>query len=158
MKTTMRSIVVIFLCTLPILSFARGPGNGPGHGGPGSGSGMANLETFLSMSDEALEQLEATIHRIRQMTPEERKAYRDRIAAYRDLPDEERQQIQQAWGQLDASVRAAWREYMMGLDPDARARVRDAMHTIPPESRTNWRLQQLREHGLLPQDKPGEGD
>ena len=119
---------------------------------------MANLETFLSMSDEALEQLEATIHRIRQMTPEERKEYRDRIVAYRDLPDEERQQIQQAWGQLDTSVRAAWRKYMTNLDQAARKKVRNAMHAIAPESRTNWRLQQLREHGLLPQGNPDGGD
>jgi hypothetical protein len=112
---------------------------------------MANLETFLSMSDEALEQLEATIHRIRQMTPEERQAYRDRIAEYRTMPAEKRQEIQQAWGQLDASLRSAWREYMLSLDPEAREQVREEMHRIPPESRTNWRLDVLRKAGLIPQ-------
>jgi hypothetical protein len=157
MKTTLRTLVLIFLCTLPALALAKGPGSGQGRG-PAGGTGMANLETFLSMSDEALEQLEATIHRIRQMTPEERQASRERIAEYRTLPAEEREQIQQAWGQLDASMRAAWREYMISLDPEAREKVRKMMHEIPAESRTNWRLSVLREHGLLPQDPPGEGD
>lgn len=152
MKTQILTLLII--CLSPCLVFAKGPG--PGSGGPYRAEpGMAALEQFLSMSDSELEQLEETIRRIRQMTPDEREQYRRKLATYQQLPDEQRQHIRNAWGKLDARIRAAWREYMMALEAGERQRVHERLRAAEPESRTRLRLELLREAGLLDDAETG---
>jgi hypothetical protein len=148
MKTRIFTLLIVSIFLLPPILAAKGPGGG-GNSRVNE-SGLATLDQFLDMGDDELEQLEATIRRIRQMTPEERQAYREKISRYRKMDPQERQSIQQAWGQLDARVRTAWREFMLGLSPDEREAVRDEMQATPPEQRTQFRISLLEEKGLLP--------
>lgn len=170
-------VLCCFLILLPGLLPARGPGGGPGNGGgvrnPGTGSGppagtpavhgkavsgisspsgLATLDQFLSLDDESLEQLEATIRRIRQMTPEQRLSLREQIAEYRQLPEEEKRTLQTSWGRLDRNVRKAWRDYMLSLEDGERETVREEMQSVPVEERTRWRMNRLIEKGFLEQE------
>lgn len=171
MKTIHR---IIFVC-LVSLAFtaavnAQGRGSGSGNGlGPGGGRGtgamsapaegrqperraavssVETLDRFLSMSDEELEAIEATIRRIRSMTPEERVAYREKIRGFYELPDVERERLQIAWGQLDLRVREQWREYMQSLDIEERESVQAELRQTEPEKKVAWRLKKLREAGF----------
>ena len=168
MKKAHISTLLLITVLFPLLLLAKGPGGGGGMGGgPGSGSGlggphmravsappagMATLDALLNLSNDELKQLEDTIRRIREMSPEERQAFKDRISQYRQMPEEEKESLQVAWGQLDARVRSAWREYMFGLDEAERESVRTRLHAIDPEERTQWRIDVLRKAGLLPDD------
>lgn len=170
MKTINRSrILCCLLLLLPVFLPAKGPGGGPGNGGmrngpmgsgppetrstpaqpPAGSAGLATLDQFLSLDDAALEQLEATIRRIRQMTPEERRSLQDQIARFRQMPDTEKKSLQTSWGQLDREIRKAWRDYMFALEPSEREAVREEMQRIPAEERTNWRISRLTEEGFL---------
>jgi len=114
---------------LPGKGVAGGPGNGgmrnggtgpgpsagatgdraQGAGGISSPEGLSTLDQFLSLDDEALEQLEATVRRIRQMSPGERRSLREQIARYRQMPEAEKRTLQSSWGRLDRDVRGAWK-------------------------------------------------
>ncbi|HKJ90027.1 MAG TPA: DUF3106 domain-containing protein [Oceanipulchritudo sp.] len=154
---------------LPGKGVAGGPGNGgmrnggtgpgpsagatgvraQGAGGISSPEGLSTLDQFLSLDDEALEQLEATVRRIRQMSPGERRSLREQIARYRQMPEAEKRTLQSSWGRLDRDVRGAWREYMLGLETDEREAVREEMRSVPAEKRTRWRIDRLAEKGFL---------
>lgn len=172
MKALFSTLVLLMIG--PLLLEAKGPGGGgSGGGGPGSGSGpggrlaagprvqssqpgqtMQALERFLAMSDEELLAIETTIQRIRQMTPAERQQYRERIARFEALPSEEKASLQQSWGQLDARIRGAWRQFMAGKTPEERAAMQEALQAVPPEERTRWRLRQLEQAGSIPAGEP----
>lgn len=111
-------------------------------------SSVETLDRFLSMSDEELEAIEATIRRIRSMTPEERVAYREKIRGFYKLSDVERERLQVAWGQLDLRVREQWREYMQSLDVEERESVQAELRQTAPEKKVAWRLKKLREAGF----------
>ena len=154
----------IALLILMSVSQAQGPRNqGPGFGGgpnrssanapldqPTSRAELSTLDQLLLLSDSELEELEATIRQIRRMSPQQRAAYRERIAQYQQLPAEKQQAIQSAWGHLSQDIKFAWRDYMVSLSDEERSAIRETMQALPPAERTQWRLDLLRSKGLLP--------
>ncbi len=116
---------------------------------------MSSLEHFLQMDDDQLAELEAVIKRIRQMSPEERQAYLDKVRQYQEMAPEQRQNLQMAWGRIDERVRRAWRDYMFSLDMDEREAVHQEMQEVPFEERNRWRVERLVKAGLIGVDEVG---
>lgn len=100
---------------------------------------LAALEKFLNLSDEELALMEQAIARIRAMSPAQREALRAEIAAFRSLPEPQRQQIRQGWGRESAEIQAAWREMMQSATPERRAEVQSKLQSLSPEARTAYR-------------------
>lgn len=120
----------------------------PGATPPGqTASGeLAALEQFLDLSDAELAQMEQIIARLRAMTPAQRSALRDEIAAFRKLPEPQRQQIRQGWGQMPAEIQAGWREMMQNATPERRAEIQARLQALAPDAKAAYRRQLVDEY------------
>ena len=105
----------------------------------GSAAELAALERFLDLSDEELTQMADAIARLRAMTPAQRAALRGEIAAFRQLPEPERQQIRQGWGGMPAEIQDGWRDMMHNATDEERAAIQSKMHSLSSEERTHYR-------------------
>jgi Protein of unknown function (DUF3106) len=115
---------------------------------------LAAVEQFLDLDDAELDQLQQVIDRIRAMTPDQRTALRREIAAYRQLPETQREQMRRGWGrthpgmgagsgwgQMPAQIQDGWREMMQGATPEQHAAIQAQLQSLPPDQRTAYRRQ-----------------
>jgi hypothetical protein len=159
MKSTLFiiSLFLVLLCAVQ----AQNPGPGGGHGkGRGQqfrqvnpeGDSTANLYAFLSLPDDKLLELEESIRRIRNMSPEERTALKKKIEEYHQLPQPKRQALYQAWGRLNPEIQKAWRGYMQTLDNEEKTALHAKLDSLPHDERIKTRVGILKEKGLLPEE------
>lgn len=113
---------------------------------------MANLRIFLNMSDEQLERMESAIRQIREMNPGEKEALRNKLEAYTSLPKHQRDTVNQAWGKLDQKIKDAWRTYVDGLGKQDLDDLRAKMDALSHSDRFEFRMNLLKEKGLIEQD------
>lgn len=106
---------------------------------PGSGQELAAVEQFLHLSDEQLDEMLQVIRRIRAMTPEQRAALHAEIAAFRQLPEPERRQLRQGWGQMPRELRDDWRQMMRAATPQRRAEIHAQLQALAPEEKNAYR-------------------
>lgn len=100
---------------------------------------MASVEQFLKLSDTELDQLAQVIARIRAMTPEQRAALTREVGAFRKLPEQQRWQMRQGWGQMPREVQDAWREMMQNASDAKRAEIQARMPTLSPGEKMEYR-------------------
>jgi hypothetical protein len=106
---------------------------------PSSASELAALEQFLNLSDAELAQMEAVIARLRAMTPAQRATLRTEIAAFRQLPEQQRQQLRQGWGGMPAEIQAGWREMMQSATPERHAEIQAKLQSLTPDEKMRYR-------------------
>lgn len=104
-----------------------------------SASELAALEQFLNLSDTELAQMEAVIARLRTMTPAQRATLRTEIAAFRQLPEQQRQQLRQGWGSMPAEIQTGWREMMQSTTPERHAEIQAKLQTLSPDEKMRYR-------------------
>ena len=104
-----------------------------------SASELAALEQFLNLSDAELAQMEAVIARLRAMTPAQRTTLRTEIAAFRQLPEQQRQQLRQGWGGMPAEIQTGWREMMQSATPERHAEIQAKLQTLSPDEKMRYR-------------------
>ncbi len=104
-----------------------------------SASELAALEQFLNLSDAELAQMEAVIARLRAMTPAQRSTLRTEIAAFRQLPEQQRQQLRQGWGGMPAEIQTGWREMMQSTTPERHAEIQAKLQTLTPDEKMRYR-------------------
>ena len=80
------------------------------------------------------------------MTPEERAKLREEIAAFRQLPEPQRQQLRRGWGAMPAELQAGWREMMQSASPERRAEIQARMQSLPPDEKTRYRREVVEEY------------
>ena len=107
---------------------------------------MAAVEQFLRLSDAELDQMTQVIARIRAMTPEQRAALLREVGAFRRLPEQQRWQMRQGWGQMPREVQEAWREMMQHASDAQRAEIQAKMPTLSPEEKVVYRKQLVDEY------------
>jgi len=140
MQTSLPALVALFFMVLP--AAAQNPPPAPSSTPPPantSAAELAALERFLDLSDEDLAQMADAIARLRAMTPAQRATLRREIAAYRQLPEPERQQIRQGWGGMPPEIQDGWRDMMHTATPEERASIQSKMHSLSPEERNLYR-------------------
>ena len=113
---------------------------------PAAPGDLAALEQFLNLSDAELAQMQQVIARLRAMTPAQRDALRDEMAAFRKLPEPQRMQLRQGWGWMPAEIQNGWREMMQGATPERRAEIQAKMQSLPPDEKTRYRRQLVEEY------------
>lgn len=119
---------------------AQTPSTGATASNPASSAGeLAALEQFLNLSDAELAQMEAVIARLRAMTPAQRAALRTEIAAFRNLPEQQRLQLRQGWGGMPAEIQNGWREMMQGATPERRSEIQAKMQALDPDAKMRFR-------------------
>lgn len=104
-----------------------------------SASELAALEQFLNLSDAELAQMEAVIARLRAMTPAQRATLRTEIAAFRQLPEQQRLQLRQGWGGMPAEIQTGWREMMQRATPERHAEIQAKLQTLNPDEKMRYR-------------------
>jgi hypothetical protein len=137
MKTIHSLFAVLLLSTALALQPCAAAGKGD------SADDLVALEHFLRLSDEQLDQLQAALARIRAMTPEERAAFAEEVLCYRALPGDQRRQIREGWGRQNRDNQDQWREMMQQLGPQQRDRIQSELQSLPPDKRTQRRLELL---------------
>ena len=100
---------------------------------------LAALEQFLNLSDAELAQMEAVIARLRAMTPAQRTTLRTEIAAFRQLPEQQRLQLRQGWGGMPAEIQTGWREMMQSATPERHAAIQAKLQTLTPDEKMRYR-------------------
>jgi len=100
---------------------------------------LVSLERFLDLSDAELAQMADAIARVRALTPSQRAALKREIAAFRQLPEAERQQIRQGWGGMPPEIQAGWREMMQHATPEERATIQSKLQSLPPDEKHTYR-------------------
>lgn len=113
---------------------------------------MSNLQVFLSMSDAQLERMEKAIRDIREMTPEEKEALRRKLDEYTNLPKQQRDSMNKAWGQLDQKIKNAWRTYVDSLAQEELDELRRKMDSLSHSDRFEFRMNLLKEKGLIEEE------
>ena len=106
---------------------------------------LAAVEQFLGLSDAELDQMQQVLARIRAMKPAERAALRAEVDKFRQLPENQRQQLRQGWGWMPANIQDAWREMMQGATPERRTEIQTKMQSLPPDEKTRYRRQLVEE-------------
>ena len=107
---------------------------------------LAALEQFLNLSDAELAQMQQIIARLRAMTPEERAKLREEIAAFRQLPEPQRQQLRRGWGAMPPELQAGWREMMQSASAERRAEIQSKMQSLPPDEKMRYRREVVEEY------------
>jgi hypothetical protein len=100
---------------------------------------LATVEQFLGLSDAELDQMIQVLARIRAMKPAERAALRAEVDKFRQLPENQRQQLRQGWGWMGRDIQDAWREMMQGATPEFRAKVQAKLQAMSPDERLEYR-------------------
>lgn len=140
MQTSLLVTVALVFLVLPATAQTppQAPRSAPAQSS-GSAAELVALERFLDLSDEELAQMADAIARLRAMTPAQRAALRGEIAAYRQLPEPERQQIRQGWGAMPAEIQDGWRDMMHNATPEERAAIQSKMHSLSADERNVYR-------------------
>jgi hypothetical protein len=73
------------------------------------------------------------------MKPAERAALRAEVDKFRQLPENQRQQLRQGWGWMPQEIQDAWREMMQGATPERRTEVQTKMQGMTPDERMAYR-------------------
>lgn len=128
----------ILLLTLFSVSIFAAPAQ-PAGTSTSAPADLAALERFLALPDDELAQMASAIARVREMTPAQRAALREEIAAFRHLPDSQRAQIRQGWGGMPAEIQDGWREMMQSATAEERAAIQSKMRSLPPEEKAKYR-------------------
>jgi hypothetical protein len=102
---------------------------------------LATVEQFLGLSDAELDQMQQVLARIRAMKPAERAALRAEVDKFRQLPENQRQQLRQGWGWMPANIQDAWREMMQGATPERRTEIQTKIQSLSPDDRLIYRKQ-----------------
>lgn len=100
---------------------------------------LVNLERFLDLSDAELAQMADAIARVRALTPAQRAALKREIAAFRQLPEPQRQQIRQGWGGMPPEIQAGWRDLMQNATPEEHAAIQSKLQSLSPEEKHTYR-------------------
>jgi hypothetical protein len=100
---------------------------------------LAAVEQFLGLSDAELDQMQQVLARIRAMKPAERAALRAEVDKFRQLPENQRQQLRQGWGWMPQEIQEAWREMMQSATPERRTEVQTKMQGMAPDERMAYR-------------------
>lgn len=115
-------------------------GAAPASGGASkTASEFAAVEQFLDLSDAQLDEMLGVIRRIRAMSPAERAALRREIAAFRQLPEPQRQQLRRGWGQMPRDLQEDWREMMASVTPQRHEEIRAKLQSLPPDEKVAYR-------------------
>ncbi len=155
----MKTVSQLILTGL-LLCVARAPAQNPSPAQTGQrlhatlrdNDDLTALDYFLSMSDTELDQLQTAIARVRAMSALERAAFREKIIAYRQLPENDRQQLRQGWGWQNEQDRNDWRSMMQSKTEPERSAIQTELQSVSPEQRTAhkhklleaWRSQSAR--------------
>lgn len=107
---------------------------------------FASVEQFLGLSDAELDEIREVIERIRAMTPAQRVALRDEIAAFRRLPEPQRRELRQGWGRVPPEIRDGWRELMHAASPEQRNEIHATLQALSPEERLAYRQKLVEEY------------
>jgi hypothetical protein len=75
------------------------------------------------------------------MKPAERAALRAEVDKFRQLPENQRQQLRQGWGWMPANIQDAWREMMQGATPERRTEIQTKIQSLSPDDRLIYRKQ-----------------
>lgn len=102
---------------------------------------LATVEQFLGLSDAELDQVQQVLARIRAMKPAERAALRAEVEKFRQLPENQRQQLRQGWGWMPTNIQDAWREMMQNATPERRTEVQTKIQSLSPDDRLTYRKQ-----------------
>jgi Protein of unknown function (DUF3106) len=102
---------------------------------------LAAVEQFLGLSDAELDQMLQVLARIRAMKPAERAALRAEVDKFRQLPENQRQQLRQGWGWMPANIQDAWREMMQNATPERRTEIQTKIQSLSPDDRIAYRKQ-----------------
>ena len=147
MKTSLFLFLTLLVFTHAPIHAQNGPpahAEGKGlHAALRSGDDLAALDQFLSMSDSELDQLQSAIARVRAMSPAEREAFRQKMIAYRQLPEGERQQVQQRWGWQSEQDRSDWSVMMRSKTEPERSAIQTDVQSQPSDQRA------ARKHAIL---------
>lgn len=100
---------------------------------------LATVEQFLGLSDAELDQMTQVLARIRAMKPAERAALRTEIDKFRQLPENQRQQLRQGWGWMPPEIQDAWREMMQQATPEQRTEMQNKLQAMSPDERITYR-------------------
>jgi hypothetical protein len=102
---------------------------------------LATVEQFLGLTDAELDQVQQVLTRIRAMKPAERAALRAEVDKFRQLPENQRQQLRQGWGWMPANIQDAWREMMQSATPERRTEIQAKIQSLSPDDRLTYRKQ-----------------
>lgn len=103
------------------------------------------LEKFLTLSDAELDAMQEAIARVRAMSPQQRVDFAKRIVAFRELPSDERRQIQAGWGWASNEDRRDWRQMMHSIDSETRAEIHAELEALAPSKRAQFKHEILQE-------------
>jgi hypothetical protein len=106
-----------------------------------AGKELAALDQFLSLSNEDLDQMQQVIARIRTMNPAEKAELRREMDQFRSLPDEQRRQLRQGWGAMEAGIQDAWRRMMQSASAERRDEIQANLQALTPEKKMAYRRQ-----------------
>lgn len=109
----------------------------------GPGDDFPALERFLTLSDDQLDRIQKAVAKVRAMNPAERAALHAQLHAFRQLPEDKRQQVRAGWGWQNERDRDDWPAMMHSLPAAERAAIQTELQSLPPEGRP------ARKHELL---------
>lgn len=136
----MRTLLALFLAvTVPLCSQTTPRASGDSPAATHSPAELQALERFLSLSDAELAQMADAIARVRAMTPGQRAALSKEIAAFRALPQPQREQLRQGWGWMPPEIRAGWHEMMQNATPERRATIQAKLQSLGPAEKAAYR-------------------
>ena len=104
-----------------------------------SAADLRILEQFLSLSDDDLARIQALIQKIRDMSPEEKEAYKAKVREFHRMDPGKRSAIRKGWGRVSEEMRRGWMEMMHGLPDEERMRIHNQMLEMGPEERIAYR-------------------
>lgn len=113
---------------------------------PAAAVEMAAVERFLDLSDAELDQMQQVIARVRAMTPEQRATLRTEIRKYRQLPEEQREQLRMGWGWMPQEIQDGWRDMMQHATSERRAAIQNELWTLDLAQRMARRRQLVEEY------------
>jgi len=103
------------------------------------GHKLEMLERFLDMPPERLAQIRETIERVESMSDEEKERMRDQIAEYREMHQNKRRKLLEAFERVPKEEREEMRDYWNSLSPEERKEQRQKLREMSPEERKEWR-------------------
>ena len=104
-----------------------------------SGADLRILERFLNLNDDDLAHIQALIQKIRDMSPEEKIAYKAKIREFHRMDPSKRSAIRKGWGRVPERLRRGWMEMMHSLPDEERMRIHNQMLEMDPVERTAYR-------------------
>lgn len=138
--------VSLLVVVLPRTIHASAAATSPGGNATEATTDLVSLERFLDLSDAELAQLADAIARVRALTPAQRANLKREIAAFRQLPEPQRQQIRQGWGGMPPEIQAGWRDMMQKVTPEEHAAIQSKLQSLTPEEKHAYRRTLVEAH------------